>query len=459
MRFEISPMRKLFIFTRETPRNRERSGFPVMKKATVMKKNILLVIAIAILTGAASCRKKVTPYTAPEHFSARFTNYFNPGETGIMLFLSDMSGNLLAQANLEGTDYVTLRPPSGSSFPDLFVETLVYKGPAAGGKSTVYLYSYLQVKAADWIWTTFESSSNATMLFTDTPMQTSYSISSKSQWIHGGVLPSSAAVSLWQNPDNIYILLNTVNNGFRYKWLTGVGSTGNYPVDLSSTLPALRKTIPIPPASALSWKLSGYLPSGEHAKGLYVLDSEEASGTYRDSVTLHYPETIFSDYEFYLNTIDPSDPRKEYYQYNFGAIPGRIDNIQGDINLIDSLPGHFRVQTTGGYDRLGSSWKYEPTGAYRYEWNVYGSPTATSFTFPVLPTSLAAQFPGFNTDSLKLSSVEIKDFAGISSYADLIVKMFESGNYIANIVPRYSGLVLHLSGSKTSGKLPEKKSF
>ncbi|MCX6248223.1 MAG: hypothetical protein NTW10_10850 [Bacteroidetes bacterium] len=425
-------------------------------------KRVLLLIPVIALLGTSSCvKKKQNTYYTQNHFSATFDNYFNPGETGIMIFLSDLSGNLLAQASIEGQYHVNLYPAYGTSFPDLFVETLVYTGPESGGKSTVYLYSYLQVKAADWIWTTFESGNadTANLSFSGIPPQTGYSVSSKSQWIHGGVLPSSVAVNLWSIPDNIYILLNTSANGYRYKWLTGVGNSGNYPVNLSSTSAALTTTIPIPLTSSYYWQLSGYLPSGEHAKGYYTLDSGDHSGSYADSITLHYPETLFADYDFFINTIDPSDPHKEWYQYNFGTIPSRIDHLDGSITVLDSLPDHFRVQTTGTYDRLGSSWLYNPTGAYRYEWNVYGSPTATSFVFPKLPATLVTNFPGLNSDSLKLSSVEIKDFTGISSYADLIVKMFESGKYIANIVPKYSALVYHYSGSKTGIKRSGKKSF
>jgi len=422
-----------------------------------MKRTILLIPTIAILLVAGSCIKKNSNSSLYDHrhyFSAKFDNYFSPGETGLMIFLSDLSGKLLAEENLEGKNSAYLTPAPGTLFPELLVETLVYKGPAAGGKSTVYLYTYLQVLPADWIWTTFESDSIGftNLNFSNIPSQTAYSISSNFQWMHGDGLPQSLTISLGKSPDNVYILLKTVTNGYRYKWLTGVGNMSYYPVDLSSTDVTLSKTIPIPPTSTLSYRLSGYLPSGEHANGMYTLDYGDQAGTYSDLITLHYPETIFADFEFYINTLDPSDSRKQWYQYDFGIIPDQIDHLNGNIVVLDSTPAHYNVQASGNFDRLGSSWEFNPIGPYQYQWNVYGSPSATSFKFPVLPADLAAQFTGFSVDSLKLSSVEIKDFSGIATYDDLIKKMFVSGKYIADIVPKYSGLIYHVTPSKSWNK-------
>ena len=431
-----------------------------------MKYILLLISAITILLVADSCMKRdsVNHADDPNHrdyFSARFDNYFLPGETGLMIFLSDQSGNLLAKANLVGNNSVTLTPAAGTLFPDHLMETLVYKGPVVDGKSTIYLFSYLQVLPASWIWTTFESDSvgSANLNFLNIPSQTSYIISSNFQFISGDVLPSSVKVKLGKSPDNIYIFLNTASNGYRYKWFTGVGKNSSYQVDLSSTDLTLKKTIPIPPTLNCSYRLSGYLPSGEHAKGLYTMDYGYQVGTYTDSITLHYPSTIFSDFQFYINTIDLSDPHKQWYQYDFGTIPDRIDQLDGNIVVLDSTPSHFLVQPSGTFDRLGSSWECNPIGSYRYQWNVYGSPTATSFKFPILPADLAAKFTGFSIESLKLSSVEIKDFSGLSSYDDLIKSMFVSGKYIANFVPKYSGLIYHIIPPKSANKPNREKSF
>lgn len=431
-----------------------------------MKKTIVLISTIAILLVAGSCIKKNSNNSLhdPSHrdyFSAKFDHYFSPGETGLMIFLSDLSGKLLAEESLEGKNSVYLTPAPGTLFPELLIETLVYKGPAAGGKSPVYLYSYLQVLPADWIWTTFQSDSIGftNLNFSNIPSQTAYSISSNFQWIHGDVIPHSLTISLGKSPDNVYILLNTVANGYRYKWLPGVGNLNYYPVDLSSTDVTLTKTILIPLTSSLSYQLSGYLPSGEHAKGLYTLDYGDKAGTFADSINLHYPGTVFADFEFYINTLDPSDSRKQWYQYDFGMIPDRIDHLNGNIVVLDSTPAHYRVQASGTFDRLGSSWEFNPIGPYRYQWTVYGSPSATSFKFPALPADLAAQFTGFSVDSLKLSSVEIKDFSGIATYDDLIKKMFVSGKYIADIVPKYSGLIYHMSPSKIGNKPSWDKTF
>ncbi len=423
-----------------------------------MKRTLLLTLTVAILLAAGSCVKNPNDSGYNQnhqgYFDARFANYFSPGETGLILFLSDMSGNLLAEKSLEGLEgdfYVYLTPSTGNLFPEQIVETLVYKGPVVDGKSTVYLYTYLQILPASWVWTTFHSDSIgfANLNFSNIPTQTAYSISSNHQWIHGDVMPNSQRVSLGKNPDNIYLLLNTATNGYRCKWITGVGNQNNYPVNLSTTDITLSKTIPIPLTSSFSYRLSGYLPSGDHANGLYTLDYGDETGTVADSITLHYPETVFSDFQFYINTIDPSDSRKQWYEYDFGTIPDRIDHLNGNIEVLDPTPAHFHVQASGIFDRLGSSWESDPIGPNRYQWIVYGSPTATSFKFPSLPADLAAKLTGFRTDSLKLTSVEIKDFSGISSYDDLIRKMFVSGNYIANIVPEYSGLIYHITPSKS----------
>jgi hypothetical protein len=422
-----------------------------MKRITVLISTFLL-----LLTG--SCIKKTSspPYYDFQHrdyFSATLDNYFAPGETGIMIFLSDLSGKVLAEAWLDGETHVVLRPSSGL-FPKHIVETLVYRGPLVGNKSTVYLYSYLQIAPDDWIWTTFQSQNagSANLSISNIPSHIAYSISSKYQWIHGDVLPSSVPISLGNSPDNIYLLLKTDTSGYRYQWITNVQNSDNFHVDLSSMDITLNRTIPVPPTLNLSWQLSGYLPSAEHANGLYELDYGEKTGAYSDSVTLHFPGTIFNDFQFYINTIDPGDAHKQWYQYNFGTIPARIDHLDGNIQVMDSTPAHFLVQTAGTFDRLGSSWECNPIGPYRYQWTIFGPPAATSFIFPNLPADLAAEYIGLSADSLKLSTVEIKDFTGITSYDDLIQKMFVSGNYIANIVPKYSGLVYHMNAGKADKK-------
>jgi hypothetical protein len=429
-----------------------------------MKRTIQLISTLAILLVTGSCLKTDQNTYDSNHrnyFSARFDNYFLPGETAIMIFLSDMSGNLLAEKSLSGNNSVYLSPAQGTSFPELIIETLVYKGPVIGDKSTVYLYSYLQVLPASWVWTTFQSGSmgSTNLNFSSIPPQTAYSISSNSQWLHGGVMPNSLPINLGKNPDNVYILLNTVTNGYRYKWLTGVGNQNSYPVNLSSTEAPLSKTIPIPLTWSLSYQLSGYLPAGEHAYGLYTLDYGDQAGTAADSVTLHYPSTVFSDFQFYINTIDPSDSHKQWYQYNFGTIPDGIEHLNGNIVVLDSTPAHNRFQVSGTFDRLGSTWESNPIGPNRYQWTVYGSPSATSFKFPTLPADLALQFTGFTVDSLRLSSVEIKDFSGITTYDDLIKKMFVSGKYIADLVPKYSGLIYHMTPSKSGNKSSGGKVF
>jgi len=431
-----------------------------------MKRTFLLISAVGILIGTGSCYKRIVdnppPYSGhQDYFNARFNNYFSPGETGLRIFLSDVSGNLLAEASLEGENSAYLTPVNGTLFPDRLVETLVYKGPVSGGKSTVYLYTYLMISPADWTWTTFESDStgSANLHFSNIPALTAYGISSKFHWIHGDVMPASVSIGLGKNPDNVYILLNTATSGTRYKWLTGVGNGNNYPVDLSSTDPTLSKTIPMPAAWNLSYRLSGYLPSGEHSKGLYTLDYGDKTGTYTDSITLHYPETLFADFEFYINALDPSNPRKQWYQYQFGTIPDRTDHLAGNIVVLDSTPAHYRVQTSGTFERLGSTWECNPVGPYRYQWTVYGPPSSTSFAFPDLPVDLANSFTGFNISSLKLSSAEIKEFSGITSYDDLISKMFVSGNYIANIVPEYSGMIYYMSTAKKGNKPAGEKEF
>jgi hypothetical protein len=419
-----------------------------------MKSKIVMCLTLALLLGSFSCMKRTTApvndYDHRNYFSARFENYFSPGETGIMIFLSDQNGNLLSEKWINGQTSVTLYPLQGFLFPATITETLVYTSPGEDGKTIVHLYSYLQIMPASWIWKTFESATTGQAILNSThvPAHTAYSISSYYAWIHGAALSSSETIKLGKDPDNIYFLMNTADQGFRYKWLTGAEPGNQYPVDLSSMETPLSRVIPVPGSSKLSYQLNGYLPSGEHAKGYYTVDYGEEKGTYTDSVTLHFPESIFNDFEFNINSIDPSDSSKQWYTYTFGTIPASISHLDGDISVTDPASDHFRLQTTGTFDRLGSSWEANPIGPYRYQWTVYGAPTVTTFTFPVLPDDLAMVYTGFSADSLKLSSVEIKEFSQISSYHDLIEKMFVSGNYIANIVPGYSGLIRYMPASK-----------
>jgi hypothetical protein len=418
-----------------------------------MKKTLHFLTLTALLLAASSCIKpgNSSIYMERSHFGARFENYFSPGETGMMLFLSDMSGNLLAEQSLAGQHgdfYFNIYPKNGGIFPNYIVETLVYKGPPSGGKSTVYLYTYLQILPANWTWTTFhaDSTGHTTLNFSNIPAHSAYSIATSSQWTKGSNLPVSVPISLGTVPDNAYILLNTITNGHRYKWLTGLTPL-SYPVSLNTTFTTLSKSLPVPPTASLSYRLNGYLTPGTHSSGAYTLDYADDT-TNPGSITLHFPETLFSDFEFYINTFDPSDTRRQFYEYDFGTIPNRVDRLNANITVLNPAPNHFSVQTTGGFDRLGSTWKYDPIGPNRYQWTVYGSPTSTTFKFPTLPSDLAAQLTGLSIDSLKLSSVEIKDFSGITSYDDLIKSMFVSGKYIADIVPKYSGLIVYMEPSK-----------
>jgi hypothetical protein len=208
------------------------------------------------------------------------------------------------------------------------------------------------------------------------------------------------------------------------------------------------------PVTWYTYRLSGYLPAGEHSTGLYTLDHSDYTGGYVNNLTLHYPPSLFTDYQLYIYYHDKLEPQKEWYTYTFGAIPASVSKIDGNIQIVDSTVKNFHATATGTFDRMASNWVFDPAGAstYRYEWHIFSKSSQGPLVFPLLPPDVAATLQGFTTDSLKLSNAEIKDFDRIYSYSDYIYKVFNEGKYIANIVGQYSGLVCYPHAIPSSSK-------
>ena len=371
-------------------------------------------------------------------FTANFTNdWLAPEDEEGLLFISDLEGNLLDEASWSGNAVVEFeQSPSMEMIPDMISVTTIYSKP----NGDVYLTTNLGIPTGSY-WTLKGYPYHKNELdqiefdFQNVPDHHGYIISSQwnRRYSYLGLPQYPYTFDVYENPADIYFMLNTINSGVQYLWLNNA-VTGNYQVDFANLNPTSSKNIDFQESSgSFSKYLYGYTNSVSFYTGNYLIDYDYGHSLVGTTVDVHYPPSYFTDYKTILSLYDSEDSNDSYYQLTYGDIPDLFTKIDADFSFVNVSQDNYQIETIGTYDEIGTRWRIGDYDPY-IGWIVYGPPDITQYSLPTLP-GLASQYnPNIDNGSFTLNYSFLSDYPQLSSYYEMMDILFNSPDYMFDIV-------------------------
>jgi hypothetical protein len=385
-------------------------------------------------------------------FKATFKDNWLSIEDGqAIVFISDMDGNVLAEKTWSGNDSfemfidVGLNKSGVEGFNNISVTTVT--------NNRIITNMNIPI-GSSWTWKGYPSSQIdydnpyvGELDFQNVPEHVGYTISSK--WTSGssnsGTLSNPLSYSFYESPMDIYIKLNTINNGVKYIWLNDVVS-GSRQDNLSNMENTNSKTISFSGNSGGFRKyLDGFINNGNFYEGRHRLDSRYDIHNIVNSVNVYYPENSFSDYKTSLYIYDDSNTDNFWSQSIYGEIPSNFTKINADFEFTNTSYDNFEMAAAGEFLSTFSSWG---DGDSNY-WSLYGDETTLQYKLPNLPYSVFQLF-GFNRESFNLIYAELGDHSELNSYSEKLDILFKSDNYLYEVINDYRGRVKYFNGGNLS---------
>jgi hypothetical protein len=423
-----------------------------------MKIKILLSIFL-IISLFISCSDDDSPTTPTQTnylFKATFINDWLPAESGqAIIFLSDEDGNVLAEKTWSGNDSFEMYLDDGlnksvtNNITQISVTTVTQNGITTNLNIPV---------GSSWTWKGYPSADydnpyTVELDFQNVPeYEDYYVISSKWNSIvsRSSELVSPFNYSFYESPTDIYVKLNTINNGVRYLWLNGVVG-GSRQDDLTNMNPALSQTINLQGnTNGYRKSLYGIANSGNRYEGRYRLDYGRDYNP-ASSVTVYYPQSSFTDYRTSITYYEELY-KSEWYQSTYGEIPNAFTKINASFDFLNTSLDNFEISASGDFTQYVSIWESD---GYTNLWSIYGGKEVTKYKLPVLPNSVSQLF-NVDRSSFKLWLADLLYYPGLSSYEDVLNILFNSPNYfydVVNELRRYTKYspdgLLKLGGNKS----------
>ena len=366
-------------------------------------------------------------------FTANFTNDWLCADCGEgIIFISDMDGNVLAEATWTGNASFEIEAPESlTEFPEMISVTTVANG---------FLQTDLDIPVgSSWTWGNYYQSpdyDNATTVefdFQNIPDHSGYTLSAlfSSSSSYDDTLYTPFSFGFYESPPvDIYLKLNTTNSNPQFLWLNNV-TGGNYQVDLSSLSATESQTIDLQGNSVgLRKYLYGYPTTGVRNTGRYNLDRDQDYEQITSSINVYYPPSTFTDFRTSLYFYDSDNTNHYWYQSVYGDIPNTFDKIDADFDFISTTPTNFQISTTSSnFDQIRSRWTQN-----NYYWYFYGPNDLTNYSLPNLPNSVLNKYSDIVTQSFELLNVDLVDHSELDSYEGILDILFNSSDYFYNVV-------------------------
>ena len=372
-------------------------------------------------------------------FKATFKNNWLPSDAGeAVIFISDMDGNLLAERTWTGNDSFELFADNGikDDITEISVTTVVKYG-----SQTAFITTNMNVPVgSSWTWegrtsqADYDNPYNVEFNFQNMPEHQGFVLSSKwnSHISNSDTLSSSFSYNFYESPMDIYLKLNTVNNGVKYAWINNV-VPGSRQDDLSNMLNASKHTINLQGSSYGYHKnLYGIPNPGRRYEGIYRLDYGRDNENTVNSIDVYFPESSFSDYRTSIYFYDDYNSRDYWYQSTYGAIPDNFTKISADFNFISGTYDNFEISTSGDeFLEIRTFWHDEN---YYNHWEVYCDKSTVKYKLPNLPNSAIQLFSSLDRESFRLSSTDLIDHSELNSYQEILNILFNSNEYFYDVV-------------------------
>lgn len=366
-------------------------------------------------------------------FKATFTNDWLPNWSGqAIIFLSDNDGNILAEKVWTGNDGFEMYLNDGiRTYPITINVTTMKRNPVI---VELYITTYMNIPVgSSWTWkggpsTNFSNSFSVDFRFQNVPEHEKYRMSSKWLSSSGSDIRLSDNYDFFESPTDFYIKLNTTNNGVKYYWVNDVVS-GIRQVDLSNMKSASSHTINLPGTAGYWLSLNGIVNPGHRYKESYYLDHNQS---YSDnSITVYYPESFFTDFKTKIYYYDDPTGKGYWSQTTYGKIPNQFTKIDADFDYVNTSRDNYEISASGDYTQTASQWISRD---YNYYWYIYGGKGVTKYKLPIFPSSAFQLFYFLDRSSFNLWEAGLQYYPELSSYDDVLSKLFNSPEYFYDVV-------------------------
>jgi hypothetical protein len=380
------------------------------------------------ITAILSCKKKDNNTMAGTSaiITVNFTdNFINP-KLGAIVFISDTSGNTLADTLVSGNGKVAVMPLPGAKVPERFTVTLVLWEPGMHN-FTITLNSFLGISTGEWTVQGHRADTTGHFIFSmqNIPAHTGpilYSISGSSNVTF---LTTGLDTWLYKDPDALYIMLRTAS-GPKFKWITGVTNNGDYSADLSNMDNAISHQISLPfTAQNYLVTLRGFKDNYYETPLNWRCDEIISEGIPVSSLSVSYPDGAFNGFSTALEIAENYVTPYTYTYHADGTIPDLFKKIDATVLLATPGQGQATIQTNGTYTMTNMSWIFNAWNRQSFVWNVFGPDSIRTIKLPKLSADAGKMFPELAIDSLTFMKAELTNFWNISSYDNLVKQVFD----------------------------------
>ena len=373
-------------------------------------------------------------------FTANFTNDWLCADCGEgIIFISDMDGNVLAEATWTGNASFEIEAPEDlTEFPDKISVTTVTR-PWEGSSSVILMTNLDIPVGSSWTWgkdypeVPDSDIATAEFSFQNIPTHTGYVFAKTWNTTSGPELYTPYDLQLRETPTNIYLKLKLTDSDHKYIWLNDI-TGGSYQIDLSNMSETESQTIDLQgDFASSSLSLFGIVNPGNRYSAKYRIYDEQKYTTV-NAMSVHYPPSTFTDYYTRLTLYDNENSDDYWYQSVYGGIPNSFDKIDADFDFISTSPNNFQISTTStNFDQIRSIWKQE-TYDYYSSWYLYGSADFTSYSLPTFPNSVIEKYPDLDNDLFELYRSDLVDHSELNSYYEILDILFNSPDLFYNVV-------------------------
>jgi len=425
-------------------------------------KKIVYLFSIICVTFIISCQSKTTEEDTPDFlFEATFVNNWLPSTSDAFLFISDESGNLIAEQEItgDGTYTFDLLEERDSEYDKLIISTIEIDRYYEYNYY-VYMYSYGDIEVGEnyTFIRTYHSRDGIGSIeisFENIPIHNGYLLSTfwdyRSSSSNSLNTNSSYFMDLYLEPDFLYLWLNTDELGSLYTIVDPVNIGDSFTVDLENLQIPENQTITfIPIGNFGALLLNGYNEDGNYHSGYHRIMQKFSLDQGNGEFVTTIPTNTFSDFRSSITLYedDCNWPLYDcYYHTRYGNIPTEFKMIQADLEILDFDNQAVEISTSGDFDLVRSNWFYEEDNINIY-WYISDHQDQTNFQIPELPTALTSEFAQITQISFSLYYVSVDDYTELDNYKDYLEIKFKSDNYFNDQVKELC------NRSKSSGLSP-----
>lgn len=386
-------------------------------------------------------------------FMANFTsNWLQLYDGNKIIFISDSAGNVLGEETFLLDNTVEILPDEDvTTVPDEISVTTVSRNDYDWGTYVNITTNHRIPVGTSWTWKGPKvfidwgnPEGNVDLNFLSVPDHSGFIISSlwNLRRSYSWTLGSSLTFDLYESPVDLFMRVNTIDDGPAYRWLDDAQANNSYEVDLSSleSLSSSQVTLSDVMADGYVWSY-GYPEPGNRYEGRYNFDYQRLRDTVLTTLDVYYPPTGFTDFRtgiLFFEDLDNLGFNDSWYQATYGAIPGAFEKIDADFDFISQTPDEFQILTSGEFDQIFSYWSYDDdNNNMRYRWLVYAPADLDSYSLPDLPMGVLQEYPGIDESLFELSFAQLNDHSELTSYQEILEILFESPDYFYDVVSEY----------------------